>query len=336
MDRAKPFSSIAVIGAGAWGTALAHLCAENGIETLLWAREQAVADGVNQHHENKAFLPGIALTPNLRATTDVSAAAKRAAFLFAVPAQHSRAILEVVKKDARPSSPLALCCKGVERKTGLLMTEVLDEIWPAARPAVLSGPSFARDVAEGLPTAVTLACADADLGQRWIATVGARHFRPYLSDDLIGVELGGAVKNVLAIAAGAVVGRGLGDSARAAVIARGFAEFQRLGVAMGAKPQTMAGLSGLGDLILTATSRQSRNMSLGCALGEGRALEEVLAERNDVCEGVASAGAVAALAEKAGVEAPICAAVAAFVNGEKSIDDIIDELLARPFKAEGK
>ena len=180
------------------------------------------------------------------------------------------------------------------------MTEVLAAVWPEAKPAVLSGPSFARDVATGMPTAVTLACADADLGGRWMATVGAPHFRPYLSDDLTGAELGGAIKNVLAIAAGVVQGRGLGDSARAAVIARGFAEVQRLGVALGAKRETMAGLSGLGDLILTACSPQSRNMSLGLELGRGRPLSEILAERNTVSEGVATAGAIHELAQKAG------------------------------------
>lgn len=214
------------------------------------------------------------------------------------------------------------------------MTEVISAVWPEAQPAVLSGPSFARDVARGQPTAVTLACADEALGAKWLATIGAPHFRPYLSDDLTGAELGGAVKNVLAIAAGVVEGRGLGESARAALIARGFAEFQRLGVALGAKRETMAGLSGLGDLILTASSPQSRNMSLGIELGKGRSLEDVLGERNTVSEGVATADAISSLAQKAGVDAPICAAVSDLVNGRKSVDQIIAALMARPFKSE--
>jgi glycerol-3-phosphate dehydrogenase (NAD(P)+) len=215
-----------------------------------------------------------------------------------------------------------------------MMTEVMAAVWPEAVPAVLSGPSFARDVAMGMPTAVTLACADAEIGARWVATVGAPHFRPYLSGDLTGAELGGAVKNVLAIAAGVVQGRGLGESARAALISRGFAEFQRLGIALGAEAQTMAGLSGLGDLILTASSPQSRNMSLGIELGKGRPLGEILSERNSVSEGVATAGAIHGLALKAGVEAPVCEAVADLVSGTKSVDEIIAALMARPFKTE--
>jgi len=334
MDSAKPFRSIAVIGGGAWGTALAHLCAQNNVETVLWAREREVADAVNQRRENEAFLPGVILCERLQATNELSAAGAREAFLFVVPVQHSRAVLAELRHFAAKGAPVALCSKGVERATGLLMSEMLNEVWPDAKTAVLSGPSFAADVVRGLPTAVTLASADPALGRRWIATIGARHFRPYLADDVVGAELGGAVKNVLAIAAGAVAGRGLGESARAALIARGFAEFQRLGVALGARAQTLAGLSGLGDLILTASSPQSRNFSLGVALGEGRALQDILSERNSVSEGVASAAAVTALAKKAGVEAPICAAVAALVGGERSVDEIIEELLARPFKEE--
>ena len=334
MASPRPFQSIAVIGGGAWGTALACLCAGNGVDTLIWAREAPVAEAINQRHENTAFLPGVMLPPALQATGDLAGAGGREAYVFAAPVQHSRAVLSELKRFAPESAAIALCSKGIERSTGLLMTELLHEVWSAARPAVLSGPSFARDVAVGLPTAVTLACADEALGARWTATVGAPHFRPYLAHDLIGAELGGAVKNVLAIAAGAVEGRGLGESARAAVIARGFAEFQRLGVALGADRQTMAGLSGLGDLILTATSAQSRNMSLGIELGKGRALADILGERNTVSEGVATAKAVVDRARKAGVETPICEAVAALVAGKTSVDEIIAGLLARPLKSE--
>ena len=336
MDNAQPFSSVAVVGGGAWGTALAHLCASNGVATTLWAREDSVVASISSDHENRDFLPGVPLAPSLKAESDLGMAAEQEAIIFVVPAQYARTVFSQLATITGDNTPIALCSKGIERTTGMMMTEALSEVWPGSLPAVLSGPSFARDVASGMPTAVTLACADEDLGARWVATIGAPHFRPYLSDDLIGAELGGAVKNVLAIAAGAVEGRGLGESARAALIARGFAEFQRLGVALGAKAQTMAGLSGLGDLILTASSPQSRNMSLGLELGKGRTLSEILAERNSVSEGVASAAAVTDLAAKAGVDMPICAAVAALVDGAKTIDDIIADLLARPFKSETK
>lgn len=334
MQNGSPFKTVSVIGAGAWGTALANLAAQNGLAAILWAREGEVVRAINESHENAPFLPGVRLHDGVVATSSLEKAAEADAFLLAIPAQYARAVIAGFAPHRPETAPAALCAKGVEQKTGLLLTEVLAETWPGAIPAVLSGPSFARDVAQGLPTAVTLACRDETLGARWIATVGAAHFRPYYSDDLIGAELGGAVKNVLAIAAGAVEGRGLGESARAALIARGFAEFQRLGVAIGAKRETMAGLSGLGDLILTATSTQSRNMSLGLELGRGRSLHEILGARNTVSEGVATAAAVTALAAKAGVETPICAAVADLVSGARALDAIIADLLARPFKPE--
>lgn len=334
MRDAPPFKTISVIGGGAWGTALANLSARNHVATMLWAREAEVVEAVNLRRENPLFLPGAALDPLLRATLDLSQAAQAEAIVFAAPAQHARELLGRLCPLARADPPIALCSKGIEQSSGLLLTEVLATVWPAARPAVLSGPSFARDVVAGKPTAVTLAAADGELGARWIATLGAAHFRPYLSDDPIGAELGGAVKNVLAIAAGAVVGRGLGDSARAALIARGFAEFQRLGVALGARRETMAGLSGLGDLILTASSLQSRNYSLGVELGKGASLASILAARNSVAEGVATAAAVVARADAMRVEMPICTAVAELLSGAKPIDAIIAELLARPFKIE--
>ncbi len=335
MNLSTPFSSIGVIGGGAWGTALAALCASNGVTTTLWARENAVIQSINTVHENATFLPGVTLPSTLKATPSLGMAGEVEALLFVVPAQFARAVFAELRGQAGDRAlPVALCSKGIERASGLLMTEVIGAVWPEARPAVLSGPSFARDVAIGQPTAVTLACADEALGGKWIATIGAPHFRPYLSSDLTGAELGGSVKNVLAIAAGVVAGRALGESARAALIARGFAEFQRLGVALGAQRDTMAGLSGLGDLILTASSPQSRNMSLGIELGKGRSLEDVLGERNTVSEGVATADAIHTLAQKAGVEAPICEAVSDLVNGRKTVDEIIAALLSRPFKSE--
>jgi glycerol-3-phosphate dehydrogenase (NAD(P)+) len=334
-SAASPFRSAAVIGGGAWGTALGALIAANGVDTLIWALEPETEAAINRRHTNEAYLPGVRLPETVRATSDLEKVNGREAYLFVAPAQHARALLERLRRIAPADAPLALCAKGIEQPSGKLLTDILRDVWPEARAAVLSGPSFARDVARGLPTAVTLAAADAALGGRWLATVGAPHFRPYLSDDLIGAELGGAIKNVLAIAAGAVEGRGLGDSARAAVIARGFAEFTRLGRALGARAETMAGLSGLGDLILTATSPQSRNMSFGVELGRGRAAADILAERRTVTEGVATAPAVVAMARRAGVEAPICEAVADLVSGARALDDIIQALLARPLKAEG-
>jgi len=330
----SPFHSAAVIGGGAWGTALASLMARKGIDTLIWAREPETAAAINERHVNDLFLPGVRLPELLRATAEIGATGGRDAYLFVAPAQHARPVLGALKLTAPAFAPLLLCSKGIEQGTGLMLTEVLSAVWPEAEPAVLSGPSFARDVAEGLPTAVTLAARDQALGRRWLATVSAPHFRPYLSDDLIGAELGGAVKNVLAIAAGAVSGRGLGDSARAALIARGFAEVSRLALARGGRAETLAGLSGLGDLILTATSPQSRNYSLGLELGRGRALEDVLGGRSSVTEGVATAPAVVAMAKAAGVEMPVCAAVADLVSGARSLDEIVGALLARPLKLE--
>jgi glycerol-3-phosphate dehydrogenase (NAD(P)+) len=231
--------------------------------------------------------------------------------------------------------PVVLCAKGVEQGSLALMTEVLAVEVPQARAAVLSGPGFARDVARGLPTATTIACADAALGRALVAALGLPTFRPYLTDDLIGAEIGGAVKNVVAIACGVAEGRKLGDGARAALITRGFAELCRLGVAMGARAETLSGLCGLGDLVLTCASLTSRNTSLGAALGEGRTVAEVLAERRSVAEGVASAPAVVALAKKHGVEMPICAAVDDLLAGRVDVDAAIGALLSRPFRAEG-
>ncbi len=331
---ASPFGSVAVIGGGAWGTALASLIAAKGVDTLIWALEPETANAINDRQVNESYLPGVRLPEGLRATAEIAAAGGREAYLFVAPAQHARGVLAAVRAVAPPGAPLLLCSKGIERGSGLMLTEVLGAVWPEAAPAVLSGPSFARDVAAGLPTAVTLASENQELGRRWLATISAPHFRPYLSDDLIGAEIGGAVKNVLAIAAGAVIGRGLGDSARAALIARGFAEMQRLALARGGKAETLAGLSGLGDLILTATSTQSRNYSLGLDLGRGRRLDDVLGGRNSVTEGVATAPAVVAMAKAAGVEMPVAAAVADLVSGARGLDSIIAALLARPLKAE--
>ncbi len=330
-----PFASVSVLGGGAWGTALAQVAATAGRKVTLWAREVDVVEAINAAHENTLFLPGIPLDPALRATASLAEAAEAELILAAPPAQHMRAVLRALKPSLRPGAPIVLCAKGVERGSLALMTDVLAEEILEAKAAVLSGPGFAKDVARGLPTATTIASLDAELARRVVATIGLPAFRPYVATDLVGAEIGGAVKNVIAIACGVAEGRKLGDGARAALITRGFAELTRLGLAMGANAETLSGLCGLGDLVLTCASLTSRNTSLGAALGEGRTLKEIVAERRSVAEGVESAPAVVALAAKHSVEMPICAAVDAIVAGRVSIDDAIGALLSRPFRAEG-
>ncbi|MFN4229097.1 NAD(P)H-dependent glycerol-3-phosphate dehydrogenase [Parvibaculum sp.] len=329
------YNKIAVVGAGAWGTALAQVAAKAGREVTLWAREAEVVESVNTVHENSLFLPGIALDPALRATGDLAEVADADAILMVTPAQHMRRVLETLAPEVAAEKPIVLCAKGVEQSTNYLLTEVLAEAMPQARAAVLSGPSFAAEVAKGLPTAVTLACEDEEVAEALAHAIGLPTFRPYYSADLIGAEIGGAVKNVLAIACGIVEGKKFGDSARAALTTRGFAELARLGISMGARTETLMGLSGLGDLILTCNSPKSRNMSLGMALGEGKTLEEVMGARNSVSEGVHSATAVVALARKYDIEMPIAEAVAAIVTGKAKVDEAIATLLARPFRSEG-
>jgi glycerol-3-phosphate dehydrogenase (NAD(P)+) len=330
----RPFQSVAILGAGAWGTALAQVCAAAGRRVQIWALEAEVAAAINEGHENPAFLPGLTLNPAIRATGSLSEAATAELVLAAPPAQHMRAVLKAIAPSLSAHPPVVLCAKGVERGSLALMTDVLAEELASATPAVLSGPGFAQDVARGLPTAVTLASPDAALAQRVVATVGLPTFRPYVADDLVGAEIGGAVKNVIAIACGVAAGRKLGDGARAALITRGFAELTRLGLAMGAKAETLSGLCGLGDLVLTCTSLNSRNTSLGAALGEGQALAFILAERRSVAEGLESAPAIVALARKHKVEMPICEAVADIVSGKLGVDAAIAALLSRPFRAE--
>jgi glycerol-3-phosphate dehydrogenase (NAD(P)+) len=323
-----------VVGGGAWGTALAQVCARAGLETVLWAREREVIEGVNGAHENAIFLPGVALDPAIRATGDFADLARSDLILAVTPAQHLRSALQGMAGQITRGLPVVLCAKGVEQGTLKLMTEVLAETAPQATPAVLSGPSFAGEVARGLPTAVTLACPDEALGWRLAEAIATPTFRPYLAQDMIGAEAGGAVKNVLAIACGVVEGRGLGRSAHAALITRGFAEMTRLGVALGAKAETLAGLCGLGDLVLTCSSPQSRNMSVGLALGRGESLEQALAGKLSVAEGVASAPAVRELAARHGVDMPICEAVAAILAGEARVEAAIGGLLSRPLRDE--
>jgi glycerol-3-phosphate dehydrogenase (NAD(P)+) len=323
-----------VIGAGAWGTALAQVATRAGLSASLWALETEVVDAVNGSHENPLFLPGVTLDASVRATSELADLAGCDLIFAVTPAQHLRSILQQFAPHARPGLPVLLCAKGVERGSLKLMTEILAETVPQAAAAVLSGPSFAAEVARGLPTAVTLAAADAGVAAELANAIASTAFRPYASADMIGAEAGGAIKNVLAIACGVVEGRGLGRSAHAALVTRGFAELTRLAVALGGKAETVAGLCGLGDLVLTCSSAQSRNMSLGLALGQGQSALEALAGKRSVAEGAESAPAVRALAQKLGVETPISDAVAAVLEGVLDVDEAITSLLSRPLKQE--
>jgi len=327
--------TIGVIGAGAWGTALAATARRGGRDVVLWAHEPEVVAGIRAAGENSVYLPGIALDPGVRATTDLAEAAACDAVLLVTPAQHLRGICQLLAAHWRPGVPAVICAKGIEAGTGALLDAAVAAELPGAPVAVLSGPTFAIEVARNLPTAITLASADAAIGQKLVEALGTATFRPYLSDDLVGTLVGGAVKNVLAIGCGIVEGRGLGDNARAALITRGLAELMRFAIAKGGRAETLMGLSGLGDLILTAASEQSRNYSLGLALGAGRGLGEILAARKSVTEGVWTAGIVVREAEKLGIEMPICAAVDSVLNRGATLDDAIRALLARPFRAEG-
>ena len=328
------YQRIGIIGGGAWGTALAQTMQAAGRDALLWAREADVVAAVNDAHANPVFLPGVALHAGLRATGDLAEVARRDVVLMVAPAQHLRSVGAELALHLPPGVPLVICAKGLEQATGKLLGEVLAEVLPQATQAVLSGPSFAADVARGLPAALTLATADEVLGQALSAALGYRQFRLYWSSDPIGVQLGGAVKNVLAIAAGVVESKGLGASAHAALVTRGFAEMRRLGKALGARPETLIGLSGLGDLILTCGSPQSRNMSLGRALGRGETLPQALAGKLAVTEGVYTAAAVRRIAEDKSIDMPICAAVCDIIDGRTSVKDAIGQLMQRPLKAE--
>lgn len=330
------YKRIGVIGAGAWGTAIAQMLTREGQSVLLWALEPEVADAINTRHENTEYLPGIPLNPVLRATAHLGDLAGYDALFCVTPAQHTRATLTRLEGWFKPHAPVVLCAKGIELSTARFMTEVLAEELPDAIPAVMSGPSFAIDVARGLPTAVTLAIEDAAVGAELIQAISTPTFRPYLGTDLLGAEIGGAVKNVLAIACGIALGKGLGRSAHAALIARGYAEMTRLALALGAEAETLTGLSGLGDLVLTCSSESSRNMSLGLALGKGETLGAVLGARHSVTEGVATAPVLRDLARAKGIEMPICEAVAAVIEGETSVDEAILGLLLRPVKAEAR
>ena len=322
---------IAVVGGGAWGTALAQVAAHGGRDTLLWALEDDVVSAINRIHENPVYLKGQKLSPSIRATGNFSDLAGCDAWLVVTPAQHMRAVLG---RLPCPDMPLILCSKGIEEGSGELLHQVARSVCPTSPIAVLSGPTFAHEVAAGLPTAVTVASEDADLAERIRDRLGNPGFRIYLSDDVAGAEVGGAVKNVLAIACGIVEGKGLGQNARAALIARGFAEMTRFGLAYGARRETLAGLSGLGDLVLTCSSTSSRNFSLGKGIGEGKPASDLMSDRRTVAEGAFTAPVLAKLAAEKGIDMPIVVAVARLLEGEANVDEVLEGLLARPPRPE--
>ncbi len=326
---------IGIIGAGAWGTALALVANRAGRDVVIQAREADVVEAINESRENTMFLPGVALDEAIRATGSIAEAADGAdALLLTVPAQFLRAALGELSESIKPGVPVVICAKGIEQDTGALMSEVAAEVLAATPVLILSGPTFTAEVAAGRPAAVTLACEDADLAVKMSEALTGPMFRIYRSDDLIGAQIGGAVKNVLAIGCGIAEGRGLGDNARAALITRGLAEINRLGAAKGARPETLMGLCGVGDLVLTCNAMQSRNFSLGVALGKGEALADILDSRSSVAEGVFSAASVSQLARDLGVDMPICLAVDGILNHFADIDATIEGLLSRPVDTE--
>ncbi len=325
-------NKIGIIGGGAWGTALAIAVRRSGLQVVIQAREPEVVEAINQSHRNPYFLPHIDLDPAIEATTDPATATD--AVLLVTPAQHLRGVCQTLAPDWPVGVPAVICAKGIEQGTCALMSEVVAETLPGVPFAVLAGPTFAAEVARDMPTAVTLASADPGLTEKLAAALGTPRLRIYRTGDLIGAQLGGAVKNVLAIACGIVEGRNLGQNARAALITRGLAEIVRLGLAKGAQTDTLMGLSGLGDLTLTCTALQSRNYSLGVALGRSEALAAILESRASIAEGVFTASSVTDLARRLDVDMPICTAIDGVLNHYADIDAAIAGLLSRPFKPE--
>ncbi len=326
--------SVGIVGAGAWGTALAVTSRRAGRDVLIWAYEPETLAGINQNHRNETYLPGVKLDRAIEATARLNEVANCDLLLMATPAQHVRKIAGEIAPYLKPEQPLVLCSKGIEQTTGKLISEVVEEVVPRPQIAVLSGPSFAAEVARGLPAAVTLATGEETQGHALAYALSHPPFRCYWSDDVIGAEIGGAVKNVYAIAAGIVAGKKFGASAHAALVTRSFAEMVRFAATLGARRETLMGLSGLGDLVLTCGSPQSRNMSLGIELGKGKSLEEVLGKRIAVTEGVYTASALVEMAAARGIDMPIAQAVHAVISGLATVDEAIEALLSRPLRAE--
>jgi glycerol-3-phosphate dehydrogenase (NAD(P)+) len=325
---------IGVIGAGAWGTALSQALAATGRDVTIWAREEEVVHAINAQHENTMYLQGVPLHDGLKATSSLQDACAADVILIMTPAQHVRSTLEAIKPQLEKGKPFIICSKGVETETGYLMSEVAEEVIPAGKVGILTGPTFASEIARGLPCAVTIAMHDKELGQHVIEALGSRTLRTYLTNDVIGTQVGGAVKNVIAIACGVIAGKKMGESARCALITRGLTEIGRLAKAMGAQKETLMGMCGVGDLMLTASSMQSRNFSLGFALGEGKTLEEILGDRIAVTEGVHTAKALQVMAKNNAVDMPISRAVYQLLHEGLSIDEIIEKTLNRPLRRE--
>lgn len=326
---------IGIIGAGSWGTALAQAMAEGGgREVVLWGRNAGVVDSVTKKHENSLYLPGVPLHANIRATGDMDEAAACPVLLIVTPAQHVRSTLALVKKSGGGGA-LVICAKGIELGTGKMMVDVAREEMPDSVPAILSGPTFAAEIGRGLPSAATLACTDRAAGEALCEALASRSLRPYFSDDVVGAQVGGAVKNVIAIACGIVTGHGFGESARAALMTRGLAEMARLSASLGGRRETLMGMCGVGDLVLTCSSLQSRNYSLGMEMGEGRKMADILARRRSVTEGVHTAKALSVMAARQGVDMPVSAVVNRCLNEGLPIENAIAAMLDRPLRVEG-
>jgi len=328
----QDFQKFGVIGGGAWGTALATALIRAGRDVVLWARDKEVVESINNHNKNDIYLSGIELPESLKATNNLSDLYSCDAWLWVAPVQYSRDL--ATKIDTNKKIPILLCSKGIELKTNKFPSEILEETLNGHIIAVLSGPSFANEVATEKPTAITLACKDKEVGMKLCNAISSKYFRPYFSDDVIGAQIGGALKNIMAIATGISVGCKMGDNAKSAIITRGLAEIMRFGKAIGAKTDTLMGLSGLGDLVLTCSSLNSRNMSLGYELGLGKSLKEITSNRKTVSEGVPTTSAAASMAKKYDVEMPIVMAVNDVLNNGKNVQDAITKLLDRPIKAE--
>ncbi len=322
---------IGVVGAGAWGTALAHIQAEAGRDVTLWAREADVIKSIESTQENEMYLPGVQLNPNIKLTNSLSDLHGMDIILIVTPAQYTRSTLEGLRHESLDGKPIVICSKGIEIESGQMLSEVLSETIPNAIPAVMTGPCFAREVALGLPTGVTIACADKDKAKELANDLGCRNFRPYVTTDILGAQIAAAVKNVLAIACGALYGMKMGENAKAALITRGIAEMGRLAKAMGANEKTLMGMCGFGDVMLTCSSMQSRNFSLGAMLGEGRTLEDIMAERKSVTEGVHTAEALKKLAYKNAVDMPIAETVYQVLCEGMPLEKGVEQLLDRPF-----
>ncbi|WP_319486835.1 NAD(P)H-dependent glycerol-3-phosphate dehydrogenase [uncultured Cohaesibacter sp.] len=336
VDGPKVFQRISVLGAGAWGTALALNAARAGRDVVLWGRDGATLETISTTHQLPAYLPGITFDQPLETTTDLTEAADADCILLVAPAQVTASIAETIGLYVRKGTPVVLAAKGLEKGTQRMMSEVLADYLPQAIPAILSGPSFASDVARGLPTAVTIAAPSLPLADKLCASLSSQTFRPYASTDLVGVQLGGALKNILAIACGIVLGKKLGASAHAALMTRGFAEMQRLALKLGARSDTLMGLSGFGDVALSCSNHQSRNFAFGFALGEGQTLSDLMAPGAKLSEGAYSARVACELATRHGIEMPVAQAVADVLEQKCSIDEAVIRLMSRPLRAESE